>query len=75
MRSHEFAMDRIYGYLTLDNEQVVLDATNDILKQPIESVVDPDPAKSWFEFMRVTPDFTCAEMMDQKETLFPRLAQ
>lgn len=74
MLSREFATDRIYGYLTWGNEQVVLDATNEILKNPIESTVDPDPAKSWFEFVRVAPDFTCAELVAQKDALFPRLA-
>ncbi len=75
MLSREFALDRIYGHMTWGNEQVVLGATNSILEQPIESTVDPDPAKSWFEFVRVAPDFTCTDVIDQKDVLFPRLAQ
>ncbi|MBU1243009.1 transposase [Myxococcota bacterium] len=69
------AADHVLGYLTWTNEQVVLDATNDILKDPIESTVDPDVTKSWFEFVPVTPTTTCADLIEQKEALFPRLAQ
>ncbi|PKN46174.1 MAG: hypothetical protein CVU59_06865 [Deltaproteobacteria bacterium HGW-Deltaproteobacteria-17] len=75
MLSRELTVDHVFGYLTWENEQIVLDATNDILKDPIEQTVDPDETKSWFEFVRVSPGTTCQDLIDQKDTLFPRLAQ
>jgi len=74
MLSNELTQDHLFGYLTWANEQVVLDATNNNLKTPIESTVDPDPTKSWFEFVRVDPGSTCQYLIDNKTTLFPRLA-
>jgi len=75
MLSRELTTDHVFGYLTWDNEQIVLDATNDILKDPIVQTVDPDETKSWFEFVRVDPGTTCIDLIDQKDTLFPRLSE
>ncbi|MBU1069581.1 hypothetical protein KJ975_08440 [Myxococcota bacterium] len=75
MLSRELTTDHVFGYLTWENEQIVLDATNDILKDPIVQTVDPDETKSWFEFVRVDPGTTCLDLIDQKDTLFPRLSE
>ncbi len=75
MVSQTLTEDAIFGLMTWDNEQVVLGATNSILLNPIDSTVDTDPAKSWFEFVRIDSSWTCTEIINQKTVLFPRLAQ
>ncbi len=61
--------DRIEGMLMWESEQVVLEASNNVLMN--EKTITPDYANSWFKMVRVDDAWTCAEVKAHKDTLFP----
>ncbi|MBN2725404.1 MAG: hypothetical protein JXR95_15170 [Deltaproteobacteria bacterium] len=59
------------GLVTWADYQVTVDASTPVLKINPETNPNPDPEESYYKFVKITADYSCQDISDQKETLFP----
>ncbi len=64
--------DRFDGLVTWENEQVVLGTDNPLLDNEPDTIVNPDPAASFFRTTRVADDAECPDLIENADTLFAR---
>jgi len=64
--------DRMDGRIEWGEDRSVLGSSNPLLRRIPESRPDNDPASSWFRTTRIDPSMTCAQILEQRETLFAR---
>ena len=62
--------DRIDGTVSWEVEQVLLDATNPIIKMMPDPAATTDPAKNYFRHRRIEPWVECSDIIAMQETLF-----
>jgi hypothetical protein len=62
--------ERIEGYVDSDNEQVVYDASSWWLEIDTNSRDDPERSHSYFIFQQIDASWGCAEILDERDSLF-----
>jgi hypothetical protein len=64
--------DRIDGLMEWGLEQVILGASNPVLRARSESYPDPVPEHSYFRTTRIPPEMDCAWIIAHQDALFSR---
>jgi hypothetical protein len=61
----------VSGLIAWGDEQVVLGSDNPVLESPREGYIDPVPENSHFDFKRVASGKSCADIIAERDALFP----
>ena len=70
LKGSSYVTEAIDGTITWDVDQVLLDATNPLMKMMPDPTATTDPAKNYFRHRKIDAALTCAEIIAQQDTLF-----
>jgi len=70
MRGRVRSEDRVEGLLNSEGAQIVLDASNRLLRSRVVSRRNPDDAASYFVLSRVEAGTSCDQIVDRADDLF-----
>ena len=62
--------DAIDGTIAWESEQVLLDATNPVLKMVPSPTATTEPERNYFRFRRIDAVQGCADIVAMQDTLF-----